>query len=306
MGARAAFLEGAALVKQTKWSEALAAFERSNAVKSHAITTYNIGACLRALGRYVLARKQFLAALAEDKGVGGGQLSEALRADIEAAVQQIEEQVIARAHIRMKPVSAAIAIDGRPLEPAGRVGKRPLLLAGTLRSGPGKSPRSAEFDVWIDPGARVITLSREGYKNAVVNRTFEPGVTVDLDLTIARLPATVRINADPDGAIVTVDGRDVGMAPVDVSRRAGTYRVIVDKEGYVPYEQTVSLAAGQTVSIRAKLPLEKPALYERWWFWTMLGGVIASMAVTSYVVLRPEPEEPPCDGGVLGWCIEAR
>src|SRR4029453_10484418 len=73
------------------------------------------------------------------------------------------------------------------------------------------------------------------------------------------------------------------------------------KEGSVPDEQTLSLAPGQKMSIRAKLPLEKTPLYERWWFWTMLGGVVASIAVTSYIVLRPEPEQPPCDGGLLGW-----
>src|SRR5438094_10672406 len=63
--ARKLFIEGAALVKRAQWSEALAAFEQSARLRPHAITTYNIGACYRAMGRYARARETFGRALAE-------------------------------------------------------------------------------------------------------------------------------------------------------------------------------------------------------------------------------------------------
>src|SRR5262249_16858609 len=50
--ARAAFVEGTTLVKNAQWAEALAAFERADKLKSHPVTTYNIAACERAMGRY--------------------------------------------------------------------------------------------------------------------------------------------------------------------------------------------------------------------------------------------------------------
>jgi hypothetical protein len=60
------------------------------------------------------------------------------------------------------------------------------------------------------------------------------------------------------------------------------------------------------MNIRGKLPVEPPALAERWWFWTGLGGAITSIVVTSYVVFRPEPERRPLDGGTLDWSVDLR
>ena len=49
--ARAEFTTATDHVKNARWGEALAAFERSATLRPHSITTYNIGACERALGR---------------------------------------------------------------------------------------------------------------------------------------------------------------------------------------------------------------------------------------------------------------
>ena len=48
--AHAAFREGTLLARQARWVDALDAFERSDALHAHAITTYNIGYCERLLG----------------------------------------------------------------------------------------------------------------------------------------------------------------------------------------------------------------------------------------------------------------
>ncbi|HVH46782.1 MAG TPA: hypothetical protein VM925_30780, partial [Labilithrix sp.] len=61
--ARAAFLEGTALVEKAQWAEALAAFERARALRAHAITTFNMGACERAMGHYARARGLYAEAL---------------------------------------------------------------------------------------------------------------------------------------------------------------------------------------------------------------------------------------------------
>ncbi len=301
--ARDAFLRGAALVEKAKWPEALAAFERADAIRRHAVTTFNMAICLRAMGRFIQARKQFQEALALDDAAERTQLSTTLRDEIDAILAELDG-ALARARIKLAPANAAIAIDGRPLE-LQSAGEVPVLVAGTEKKGRGKAPPKARFDVLLDPGAHVITLSRSGYRDAVVNESFEPGQSRDLDLTIARLPASVLIDADPDGAIVIVDGREVGPTPRTLERRAGTYHVVVEKDGYVPYEQSISLRPGQHVDIRAELPIDEPGIHQRWWFWASLVGAAASVAVTTFVVARPEGERPPPDCGTLGWCIDA-
>jgi hypothetical protein len=303
MQARAAFMSGTELVKEAKWSEALAAFERASALRSHAVTTFNMAVCLRALGRYVLARKRFLEARTLDDAASRVQLSDSLRADLEAMLQQIDK-ILVRVQVTLQPSTATIAIDGRPLELLDAKHDTPILLAGTRVSGRGERAPAARFDVLVDPGAHVITLARRGYRDAIVNKTFAPNETAQLDLTIERLPARVRIDAAPKNAAVMVNGRDAGTTPLDLERRAGTYEVLVQKEGYVPYAQTVTLAAGQQVSIRARLPVEPPDLYQRWWFWTAIVGAAASIAVTTFVAVYRAPEPDPPNGGGLGWVIE--
>jgi PEGA domain len=51
---------------------------------------------------------------------------------------------------------------------------------------------------------------------------FAPGDATALELDLDRLPATLRISASRAGAVVSVDGIDVGAAPLDLSRPAGT------------------------------------------------------------------------------------
>jgi hypothetical protein len=105
--------------------------------------------------------------------------------------------------------------------------------------------------------------------------------------------------------VVTVNALDVGVAPVELSRPAGTYHVVVRSSGFVPYEVDTSLQPGQKTELRAKLEPEQTSLLRRWWFWTAAGVVLAGAAVTTYAVTRPDPERPPVDGGGLGWAVRA-
>src|SRR5262245_30948761 len=47
--ARALYIKGVDLVEKAQWAEALAAFEASTKLYPHATTTFNVGACERAL-----------------------------------------------------------------------------------------------------------------------------------------------------------------------------------------------------------------------------------------------------------------
>jgi len=61
--ARAAFEEGTKLAKEERWAAALEAFERSEALHPHPVTSYNIGYCELVLGHPTLARKMLGEAL---------------------------------------------------------------------------------------------------------------------------------------------------------------------------------------------------------------------------------------------------
>jgi serine/threonine-protein kinase len=67
-------------------------------------------------------------------------------------------------------------------------------------------------------------------------------------------PAIFRIRSNPPGAQVAVDGRDVGVTPIERLQVAAGSRVVrVLGEGYLPWEDTFRARAGRTETIEAEL-----------------------------------------------------
>ena len=260
--AREEFVKGAALVKSAQWGEAIAAFERSNALHRHASTTYNVGACERALGNYTRARRTLRQALADNEAAHGTELPLPLVADVQGYLTQLDA-LLATATVTLVPANAAIAVDGRPLETAEPNATPPVLVAGLRAPGTGEAPPADVFKVQLDPGVHVFTLSRKGFADAVVNRNFLPGSAFDLRLQLDKLPATLHVASSPAGAIVTVDGADVGASPVDVSRPTGSYKVVVKKPGYVTYETEVVAQPGDDGNLSPNLAQANKALTQR-------------------------------------------
>lgn len=191
--AREAFRIGSALAKQAQWVDALAAFGRSARLRPHAVTTFNIAFCERALGRYARARKSFALALAAPEGA----LPENLAAESRGYLADIEQRLV-RAAITMIRPGAALAVDGRPLEiTSGGSPSHPTLVAGSREPGPGEPAPAASFDLLLDPGTHVIIVSMNGAPDAVVIRDFTPGAVPSLTLGPGAAPAKALVDVAP-------------------------------------------------------------------------------------------------------------
>jgi tetratricopeptide (TPR) repeat protein len=294
--ARALFRQGVELVRSAQWSDALSAFERSAALRSHATTTFNVGACERAMGRYTAARESFRRAL-ERAAQTPDELAPSLAEEARAFIAEIDGLLV-RVSVHVDPPDTALAVDGRPVTAIGGAH-----VAGLEQPGPGKPLGTSRAVIELNPGTHVFTLGRKGYADAVVNRSFAAGMRGDVELELARLPATLQVSSNVSGALVMVDERDLGPVPVSVLRPAGNYRVVVSKEGYEPYEAQVAVQAGEEAALRARLVEEKQQVTKKWWFWTAAALVVAGGAVATYAFTRPDPEPPPYDGGSTGWVV---
>jgi hypothetical protein len=306
--AREEFVRGAQLVKDADWAGALSAFEASAKLKPHPVTTYNIGACLRAMGQYTRARKAFATAL-EENGKGPGlDLAPGLAEETRRFVVELD-RLLASLDLVITPDEAQIAVDGRPLEPASAAQSSgrstPTLVAGTLPPGPARPAPKGRFRVVVDPGTHVVTLSRPGFADAVSKETLAPGSTLEKKLELDRLPAQIRVTSNHAGAQVLVNEADVGLTPVEISRPAGKYHVVVKKPGFLVFDANTNADPGQSLAVTATLREDKPALTQRWWFWTGVGVVVAGAAVTTYALTRPDPQRPDVNGGGLGWSVRS-
>ncbi|MFO0547108.1 MAG: PEGA domain-containing protein [Polyangiaceae bacterium] len=297
--ARALYRSGVKAVEQLEWAEALNHFEASYALVPNANTSLNIGVCERALGRLLLARMMLTRALAENDAGGGQVLDGRGIEDAKSYLKEAESSLV-HAKVTVHPEGVSLTVDGRPISSFGDgLG----YAAGVDSPGPGAPVPAGTFDLTLDPGNHVFLLSLKGFGDAVSKRDFTPGSTPELTFELERLPAAIHINADVDGALVKVGAIDVGPVPVEVLRPAGTYPVVVQKEGYVPYETSLTVRPGEQAKIDAILPKAKLNVATQWWFWTSVVGALGTAAVATYFAVRPEPEPPPYDGGTTGWVV---
>lgn len=183
--ARQAFVLGTQLAEQAQWLDALEAFRRSSGLHRHAATTYNIGFCLRALGRYTQARDAMTKALAEGRE-HPGELSERLRGDAEGYLRELETK-LARVTVSTVGPPVRLAVDGRPLRHEGGRG----FVAGVEPVGaPGPVPTG--FVLQLDPGDHSFLVEQRN-ERTVVNLSLDPGAVESLELG-----APVRPVAPPD------------------------------------------------------------------------------------------------------------
>jgi hypothetical protein len=299
---RRLFAEGVDGVKRLQYGDALVRFEKAYALYPFAVTSLNIGICERALGHYVRARIAFVRALSEHEAAGGTALSQSSVEDARAFLKEIDG-LLSKTKVSIRPAEATIAVDGRPLSSMDLSGSA-VQAAGVAPAGPGQVAPSGNFDLVLDPGSHVFVVSRKGFSDAVVNRVMKPGDNGELLLELATLPATIRVSSAVKGAIVKVGKSDVGPTPVDVLRPAGTYPLVVQKEGFVDYETSLSVKAGEEAKIDAVLVETKMNVAEQWWFWTSIAAAAGTVGLVTYFATRPEPDPAPYNGGTSGWVAQ--
>ncbi len=74
------------------------------------------------------------------------------------------------------------------------------------------------------------------------------------------LDGTLEIEANEEGAIVSIDGRELGMTPQRIELSPGRHRVRVEKDGFALFAREVEVASGRTVRLSARLEPGAPRL----------------------------------------------
>lgn len=119
-------------------------------------------------------------------------------------------------------------------------------------------------------------------------------------------PPRLRVEVEPAGSVVTVDGEIVGVTPLDVEVAAGERDVVVHRDGYIARRQRIAFVDGVTETITAALAevprptdeVEAPRarrLAPLGWLSIAL-GVGATASGVALVAIDERPIRSDCEG----------
>ncbi|MCB9597140.1 MAG: PEGA domain-containing protein [Sandaracinaceae bacterium] len=138
-------------------------------------------------------------------------------------------------------------------------------------------------------------------------------------------PASLLVTTTADGALVTVDGEDIGQSPVGpIDIADGEHEVIVRLTGYQSYRVSTRIAPGGRARVDATLRTigddgsgggssdvfgqdggggGDDDLLGQWWFWTIVGGgaaILIAVAIGIGVAVADSNSQPAMPGQPMG------
>ena len=115
------------------------------------------------------------------------------------------------------------------------------------------------------------------------------------------VPTRLRVDTDPPGATVSVDGQEVGTTPLEVEVEPGPHEIQVQRRGYRTESTTAELAPGTTGAYSYRLA--RSTRIPQWLPWTALAvGVGATAAGVTLVAIDGRPIERDCNEDIMGNC----
>jgi hypothetical protein len=262
--------EGDALMGDIKYQEALEKYEQAYKISADPALLYNQGRALEALTRYPEALEKLKAFDAKAPP------------DLHARVPNLKK-LISDVEGRTTLLTVAVKQKGATIKLGDRVLGTAPLPQTRVNAGKVKIEVSLEG---FDTSVREVELPRAGTKSEA------------FDLVPRDKTAVLAIDSPVKGATVRVDGGPPVQVPTEARLPPGKHVVSLEAEGYEDNTVDVELRAAERRTLTIE-PGETP-VYERWWFWTIWGGVLAGAgaSVLTYALLTEgAPDEgtiPPC------------
>lgn len=259
--------EGDALMGDIKYQAALEKYEEAYKLSADPALLYNQGRALEALSRYPEALEK-------------------LRAFDAKAPPEL--------HARVPNLGKLIAdIDGRTTLLTVIVAQK----GATIRLGNVVLGTSPLPETRVNSGTVKLEVTLEGF-DALAREVVLPGggkKSEKFDLIAKDKTAVLMIDSPVKGAKVSVDGGSAAQVPTEVRVAPGEHVVSLTAPGYE--DNTVEVIVAATERKRVVIEPGESPVYERWWFWTIWGGLLvgAGASVVTYAVLT---EGPPDEGTI--------
>lgn len=109
------------------------------------------------------------------------------------------------------------------------------------------------------PGTYAVNVTKFGYMPYSTTVQLTDGAEATVTAFLPPERGTLEVNTTPSGAQVSLDGAVAGIAPVTFTNvLPGEHNLTITKEGYVPFQQQVSVEAGVTTPVVLSLTPVSP------------------------------------------------
>jgi hypothetical protein len=250
--------EGIVAFEQGQNGTAIERFRAAYLAGRAPVALVNLGQALRAAGRVLEAVETFERYLREGGARVPAERAAAVRETIDALRGQLASLVITS-----DPAGARVRLDGT------EVGTTPLAAPLVVAAG----VHTVELDLaeYVVVRERVRVAGRA--RRAVTFRLATMQTAAQLEVSVA--------NCEAASSRVSIDGIDLGSAPVSRRLSAGGHQLIVEAPGFARLEQELILAPRQRRQLRVELRRPSPA----WLPWVLAGaGVIAIGAAAATII----------------------
>lgn len=271
--------QGDAAMDSLRYDEALADYTQAYELSHDVAILYNLGQLHRARGEYPESLDAFLA------------FDKAAPPSLHARVPKLGELID---EVRAKVATLTIT--------ANVSGARVLLRDKVI----GSTPLSDA--IRLNAGKVTIEIDAEGYARYRKDLDLAGGTSTVLDAKLE--PKDVQgilvVHASAGAALVVVDGKPAGTAPIEIRVQPGTHSVLVKREGFLDNASSAVIQTGERHEIDVTLAKTTP-FYGKWWFWTGVGVLVAAgVGITLAAVLPRAPDtgdgfQPGQLGAPLRW-----
>lgn len=251
-----------------RYQEALAHYQQAYEATKNPALLYNMGRAYEGLAEFPKA----LDALEE--------FNDKAPAELKARVAKLED-LLKDVRSRVATLVISCSVENADI----RLGEK---VVGRTRIG--------QTVIRVNAGKQKLVVSREGFFSYErdVGLTGGKVETVDVQLASRSEAAVLRVTSPVEGASVALDGKPMGVVPVESPVLPGTHKVGVTREGYDDANTSVVVNAGERKDLA--MPLAKKAsLFTRWWFWTAVGAV--AIGVTTTIIVLNTEKDP--DSGTI-------
>ena len=109
---------------------------------------------------------------------------------------------------------------------------------------------------------------------------------------------SVAVDADQAGATVSLNGEAAGKTPLPQPvkvRAPATYKLKVEKSGFVPFQARVDVLPDANVEVHATLVKESKDVpwFKRWYVWAIVGGAVAAGGAATAIYFGTRTESTP-------------